>query len=171
MTILLTQPESEDDWQQARMLIEEYVESLTLDLSFQNVMYELGHLREEYGPPTGAFLLAEENGVCLGCVGLRRFTEDAGEVKRLYIRPAARGRGVGRLLAERIVAVGKELGYARLRLDTLPSMNEAHRLYMSLGFQPIHAYRFNPVQGTAFLELELNAAQANNNRRGRDRDA
>jgi putative acetyltransferase len=162
VTIRLAQPQSENDWQHARGLIEEYAASLNLDLSFQSLAHELGHLREEYGPPTGAFLLAQDSGSCLGCVGLRHFSDDAGEIKRLYIIPAARGRGVGRLLAEGIVAAGKELGYARLLLDTLPSMNEAHRLYMSLGFKRISAYRFNPVQGTAFLELELNAEPSNN---------
>ena len=103
----------------------------------------------------GAFLIAQEDGSYLGCVGLRHFSDDAGEIKRLYLIPAARGRGVGRILAEGIVAAGKKLGYARLLLDTLPSMKPAHLLYMSLGFKPIPAYRFNPVPGTAFLELEL----------------
>jgi putative acetyltransferase len=157
VTIRLAQPRSENDWQDARRLIEQYAASLNLDLSFQNLAHELAHLREEYGPPAGVFLLARDGGSCLGCVGLRHFSDDAGEIKRLYIVPAARGRGAGRLLAEGIVAAGKRLGYARLLLDTLPSMNEAQRLYMSLGFKRIPAYRFNPIQGTTFLELELNA--------------
>ena len=155
MTIRLTQPESEVHWHHARQLIEEYAASLKLDLSFQNLAYELEHLKDEYAPPMGAFLLAQEDGSHLGCVGLRRFSNDAGEIKRLYMIPAARGRGVGRILAEGIVAAGKKLGYARLLLDTLPSMKPAHLLYMSLGFKSIPAYRFNPVPGTAYLELEL----------------
>lgn len=165
MTTRLAQPRSEDDWQHARWLIEEYAASLNLDLSFQNLAHELEYLREEYGPPAGAFLLAQDNGSRLGCVGLRQFSEDAGEIKRLYIVPTARGRGLGRLLAEGIVTAGKKLGYARLLLDTLPSMTEAHRLYMSLGFKRIPAYRFNPVQGTAFLELELKFGPSNDRRR------
>ncbi len=155
MVIHLVQPRSDDEWRNARHLIEEYAASLDLDLSFQNLEYELEHLPGEYGPPAGAFLLAEESGSCLGCVGLRRFSDGIGEVKRLYTIPAARGRGLGRLLAEGIVAAGRRLGYRRLLLDTLPSMKEAQTLYVSLGFKPAAAYRFNPVAGAAFLELEL----------------
>lgn len=155
VAIQLIQPCSDDEWTNARHLIEEYAASLNVDLSFQNLAYELGHLASEYGPPAGAFFLAEENGSYLGCVGLRHFSDGIGEIKRLYTIPAARGRGLGRLLAKRIVVAGGVLGYRRLLLDTLPAMKEAQSLYLSLGFKPTVAYRFNPVAGTAFLELEL----------------
>lgn len=155
MAIHVVPPSSDDEWRAARQLIEEYAASLNLDLSFQNLAYELEHLAGEYGPPAGAFFLAEENGSYLGCVGLRQFSDGIGEVKRLYTIPAARGRGLGRLLAEQIVAAGRLLGYRRLLLDTLPTMKEAQSLYLSLGFKPTAAYRYNPVAGTAFLELEL----------------
>ena len=155
VTIRLAQPKSEEGWRQARQLIEEYAASLNLDLSFQNFAHELEQLTSEYAPPTGAFLLAEEKGLHIGCVGLRQFSDRIGEIKRLYVIPAARGRGVGRLLAKGIVAAAKQLGYTRLLLDTLPSMKEARSLYVSLCFKPTAAYRFNPVPGTAFLELDL----------------
>ena len=155
MTIRLSQPQSGEDWRQARQLVEEYAASLNLDLSFQNFMHELEHLASEYAPPAGAFLLAEEKGVYVGCVGMRQFSDGIGEIKRLYAIPAARDRGIGRLLAEGIVAAAKQLGYTRLLLDTLPSMKKAQSLYVSLGFKPTTAYRFNPVPGTAFLEVEL----------------
>ena len=155
MAIRLVEPHSDVDWRTARQLIEEYAAALNLDLSFQNIAHELEHLPSEYGPPAGAFFLAEEDGSYLGCVGLRRFSEGVGEIKRLYMTPAARGRGVGRLLARRAVAAGTNLGYRRLLLDTLPSMKEAQSLYASLGFKPTSAYRYNPVAGTAFMELEL----------------
>src|SRR5688572_30456974 len=125
MTIRLAQPQSEQDWHHARQLIEEYAASLNLDLSFQNIAHELEHLPSEYAAPAGAFLLAVEEGAYVGCVGLRQFSDGAGEVKRLYVRPVARGRGVGRLLAAGAVAAAQQLGYTRLLLDTLPSMAEA----------------------------------------------
>ena len=148
-------PQSQDDWRQARRLVEEYAASLDLDLSFQGFAHEVEHLASEYAEPAGAFLLAGQNGAYLGCVGVRRFADGVGEVKRLYVRPAARGRGVGRLLAEGIVTAARRLGYRRLLLDTLPSMKEAGMLYASLGFKPTAPYRFNPIQGTAYLELAL----------------
>jgi len=155
MAISLSRPQSAADWREARRLIEEYAASLNVDLCFQNIGHELEHLAEVYGPPSGAFLLARENGVALGCVGLRRTAEGVGEMKRLYAAPAARGKGVGRMLAEAIVAAARDLGYASVVLDTLPTMKEAQALYASLGFKPTSAYRFNPVPGTSYLELEL----------------
>ncbi len=126
-----------------------------MDLSFQNIADELENFSNEYAPPKGAFLFAEEDGVHVGCIGLRQFSEQTGEIKRLYVRPSARGRGVGKLLTNNIVAVAKQRGYTRLLLDTLPSMQEAQSLYVSLGFRPIEPYRHNPVPGTIFLELAL----------------
>ena len=160
MPIRLIQPHSEQTWQQARRLIEQYAATLDLDLSFQNLAHELEHLAVEYAPPSGSFLLAEDLGaaedrVYLGCVGLRQISEGIGEIKRLYTVPAARGRGAGRQLAEGIVAAAWQLGYAKLLLDTLPGMREARSLYASLGFKSISAYRFNPVPGAVFLELDL----------------
>ena len=154
-TIDLTQPQVLEDWLQARRLVEEYAASLNLDLGFQNFAHELEHLASEYSAPTGAFLLAREQGTALGCAGVRRFAERDGEIKRLYVVPAARGRGIGALLARSIVAEARRLGYARLLLDTLPAMREAQALYVSLGFKPTSAYRFNPLPGAAFFELLL----------------
>ena len=151
------QTQSEDDWRHARQLIEEYAASLKLDLSFQSFAHEIEHLESDYAPPTGVLLLAD-NGFNVGCAGLRKFSDGAGELKRLYVIPAAQGRGAGRLLVEGIVAAGKQLGYTRLLLDTLPSMTEALSPYASLGFRPAAPYRFNPVSGTAFLELSLHQA-------------
>jgi GNAT superfamily N-acetyltransferase len=155
MTIRLAQPQSPQDWREARRLIEDYAASLNVDLCFQNFAHELEHLAEEYGPPAGAFLLAVDGGTNVGCVGLRRLPQGVGEMKRLYTVPAARGRGVGRLLAEGIVHEARRLGYPALVLDTLPFMKEAQSLYASLGFRPTSAYRFNPIEGTSYLELDL----------------
>ena len=148
-------PSSPEDWLTARHLIEAYAQSLGVDLCFQNFDDEIEHLAEQYGPPTGAFLLAEVNGRVIGCVGLRRYDESSGEIKRLYVDPSGRGAGSGRELAKAIIERGRKLGYARLVLDTLPSMTEARALYTSLGFVPITAYRHNPIAGTSFLALNL----------------
>ena len=160
MPIGLVQPRCEQDWRNARRLVEAYAASLSVDLAFQNFAHELEHLSIEYAPPTGAFLLAEESGSMLGCVGLRRFAEGVGEIKRLYVAPEARWCGLGRRLAECIIAEAGRLGYARVLLDTLPTMVEARLLYESLGFRPTKPYRFNPIVGTAFLELTLGRAGA-----------
>jgi GNAT superfamily N-acetyltransferase len=153
--IRLIEPDSAERWAAARRLIEEYAASLQVDLGFQHFEDEVNNLAREYGPPHGALLLAEQDGGFLGCVALRKFSDDACEMKRLYVVPASRGHGVGRPLVEGIIARARQLGYKRMVLDTLPSMKEAHRLYNSLGFKPIPAYRYNPIAGTSFLELWL----------------
>jgi putative acetyltransferase len=151
----LIQPDSADQWGAARRLVEEYAASLRLDLGFQNFEREVNNLAGEYGPPDGAFVLAEHDSRVLGCVALRKFSEGVCEMKRLYVVPASRGHGVGRTLAEGIVAQGRRLGYKRMLLDTLEFMKEAHALYVSLGFEPTSAYRFNPIPESSFLELKL----------------
>ncbi len=153
--MIVTPAQSEMDWREAHRLVVSYAGSLNLDLSFQKFENELMNLESVYGPPEGVFLMAEDQGQYVGCVGLRHFADDAGELKRLFVIPSARGRGIGRMLAEAIVQEAKKLGYKRLLLDTLPAMKEAQSLYMAVGFKPTTAYRFNPVEGTVFLEMEL----------------
>jgi ribosomal protein S18 acetylase RimI-like enzyme len=155
MTATLLKPESAAEWREARRLVEEYAASLNLDLSFQNFARELEHFEHEYSAPSGAFLLAWENDAYVGCVALRKLSDTDGEIKRLYVAPNARGLGLGEALARGIVDEGKQLKYTRLVLDTLPSMLAARSLYQALGFKPIAPYRYNPVAGTAFLELHL----------------
>lgn len=153
--VVFHQPEAPQDWARARGLVEEYAASLGVDLGFQNIAHELDHLSSEYSAPSGAFLIATEHGEALGCAGVRHFASGDGEIKRLYVIPAARGRGIGMQLARRIIDEGHRLGYTRLLLDTLPAMQEAQSLYLALGFRPTCAYRFNPVAGTAYFELSL----------------
>ena len=148
-------PDSTEEWRQGRQLVEEYARSLEVDLSFQDFQEELRSLPQVYGPPEGAFLIAEEDGECLGCVALRRFTHEICEMKRLYVKPEQRGRGIGRILATAVINEAIQLGYKRMVLDTLATMYEAHGLYRSLGFQPTAPYRYNPVPGSVFLELPL----------------
>ena len=155
MTASLLKPKSPAEWREARRLVEGYASSLNLDLSFQNFAQELEHFEDEYSAPTGAFLLARKNASFVGCVGLRKLSDTVGEIKRLYVMPAARGHGLGEALVRGIVDEGKQLNYTRLVLDTLPSMLAARSLYQELGFKPVAPYRYNPVPGTAFLELQL----------------
>lgn len=151
----LLQATTPQQWDEARRLVREYAASLDVDLSFQNFAHELQHIDTEYAALNGAFILAEDEGQYVACIGLRQFAPGIGEIKRLYVAPSARGRGLGRVLVERIIAVAREIGYRSLLLDTLPFMKEAQSLYLSLGFKPTTAYRFNPVAGSAFLRLDL----------------
>jgi ribosomal protein S18 acetylase RimI-like enzyme len=151
---LLT-PNSAAQWREARRLVEEYASTLNLDLSFQNFAHELEHFENEYSAPSGAFLLAQRNDVFVGCVGLRKLSATVGEIKRLYVAPAARALGLGQSLVRNIVDEGRKLKYEQLVLDTLPSMLEAQSLYLAMGFEPIAPYRYNPVAGTVFLQLQL----------------
>ena len=138
-----------------RTLFEEYAAALGVDLSFQEFERELAELPGDYVPPQGRLVLALDGAEPAGCVALRAFEPGVCEMKRLYVRPEFRGTGLGRLLAERIVEEGRDAGYERMRLDTLPTMAAARALYRSLGFVEIEAYRPNPIHGTTYFELAL----------------
>ena len=157
-TFQLTRAERPEEFAVARELFEEYAAALGVDLCFQNFGRELNNLAAEYGPPEGRLLLASAAGEPVGCVGVRQLAVGVCEMKRLYVRPRARGTGLGRLLANEIVGAARELGYGSMRLDTLPSMKEAVPLYRSLGFKETESYRYNPVEGTIYMELDLSEA-------------
>ncbi len=144
-----------DHFAAARRLFREYVAAIGVDLEFQGFSDELDSLPGEYDSPAGALLLAEEEGEYVGCVALRRLEKDICEMKRLYVAPAGRGRGLGLKLAEAIIVRACELDYKKMRLDTLATMTEARQLYSSLGFQSIDTYCHNPLPGAEFYELEL----------------
>ncbi len=139
----------------ARTLFLEYQRALDVDLCFQGFEAELASLPGAYAPPTGCLLLAFLDGDPIGCVALQRVSDTRGEMKRLYVRPSARGTGVGRILVDRVLEAAKAIGYSEVVLDTLPTMIEAQRLYDQLGFREIEAYRPNPISGTRYLGKHL----------------
>jgi len=144
-----------EDYGEAQALIEEYVGTLGFDLTFQDFDREIRNLEGAYRPPDSCILLATEDDIVLGCVALRPFENGICEMKRLYVRPAGRGRGIGRRLAEAVIEEARRVGYATMRLDTIGTMHAANALYRSLGFREIPAYRENPIDGARFFELSL----------------
>jgi len=140
----------------ARTLFQEYGASLGFSLCFQNFDKELAGLPGDYAPPNGRLLIAYLEGEAAGCVALHEFEPGISEMKRLYVRPAFRGKRVGLALANAIIAAAREIGYKKMRLDTVPSeMADAVKMYGRLGFKEIEPYRVNPQPGTLYMELDL----------------
>ena len=155
--ISLVQAETPGQISQARELFLEYAQSLGFSLCFQNFDQELANLPGEYAPPAGRLLLAECAGQLAGCVALHRLDDTICEMKRLYLRPQFRGKGLGRTLADKIIAEARAIGYPSMRLDTVePVMRDAVAMYRKLGFREIAPYCKNPIAGALYMELQLN---------------
>ncbi|MFH1335042.1 MAG: GNAT family N-acetyltransferase [Candidatus Zixiibacteriota bacterium] len=153
--IRIVQATSAKDLDQVRELFREYATSLGFDLCFQNFDKELAELPGDYAPPSGRLLLLISESKIAGCVALRNMGEGMCEIKRLYVRPEFRGKGIGKMLARAIIQEARRIGYRYMRLDTVPFMKEAISLYHSLGFKDIEPYRYNPMEGAIFMELKL----------------
>lgn len=150
------QANSDDEIEKARALFEEYASGIGISLCFQNFDRELAKLPGDYAPPDGRLLLASEEDQLAGCIAMRKLGPNVCEMKRLFLRPAYRGKGLGRVLAESIIDEARKLGYTHMRLDTLPGrMDKAIELYRSIGFVEIGPYCENPVEGAKFMELDL----------------
>jgi ribosomal protein S18 acetylase RimI-like enzyme len=151
----VTQAQSADEIAIVRSLMREYQQRLGVDLSFQGFAAELDALPGSYAPPSGRLLLAWHEQAAVGCVALQRIDASRAEMKRLYVPPGARGLGVGRRLVAQLLSDAQAIGYSEVVLDTLPTMNEAQRLYEQFGFRDIEPYRPNPIAGTRYLGKTL----------------
>lgn len=152
----ITQAETPAQIDQVRELFLEYANSLGFSLCFQSFDEELAGLPGDYAPPRGRLLLAHHERQLAGCAALHPIDHEICEMKRLYLRPAFRGKGLGRALTGRILQDARAIGYRRLRLDTVePVMKDAVAMYRRLGFYEIAPYRANPMPGTLYMELDL----------------
>jgi GNAT superfamily N-acetyltransferase len=156
--LAITRVEAAADLAEARELFREYASTLDFGLDFQGFAEEVADLARAYPPPAAGILLAKWHGVAVGCVAIRPLDGSACELKRMYVRPRLRGLGIGRCLASVAREAAREMGYATMRLDTVPAMGAAIELYRSVGFAEIPPYRLNPVPGAIFMELDLGAA-------------
>lgn len=136
-------------------MLQEYVEWIGLDLAFQEIDAELNELPGDYAPPRGALFVATEGNRYLAMIALRPMEETIGEMKRLYVRPEARGRGLARRLIDTLCEEARRLGYSELRLDTLPMMGDAQALYEACGFVDIEPYYETPIAGTRFMSKKI----------------
>jgi len=157
--LIIRRAASAQDIAEIRQLLREYEAWLGTNLCFQDFENELAGLPGSYAPPSGRLLIAMAAAAnkSAGCIALRPFDESVCEMKRLFVRADFRGTGLGRRLALAIVDEARAIGYRKMRLDTLPQQRAAHHLYASLGFREIQPYRPNPVAGSLFLELDLDA--------------
>jgi putative acetyltransferase len=151
-----TQAQTPAQIAQARELFLEYAQSLGFSLCFQNFDQELAGLPGDYQPPDGRLLVAEFVGQLAGCAALHKLADGIGEMKRLYVRREFRGRRLGAALADRIIGEARQIGYQRMRLDTVePVMKDAVAMYRKIGFREIAPYCSNPIPGALYMELQL----------------
>lgn len=151
----LIEVSSETDYQLAGVLFNEYASSLEFDLGFQGFEEELMDLTKQYSRPQGAVILLKLDNKPVGCVGIRLFEDHICELKRMYLRDEARGKGLGKDMLLKSFEIAKDLGYTRMRLDTIKTMESATKLYEKEGFYEIASYRYNPVEGAKYYERLL----------------
>ena len=155
MSIQYKIAETSDEFKHGEKLFLLYADSLNVDLSFQNFTDELKTINKQYNKPGGALLIAYNGEDAIGCAGLRMINSEVTELKRMFVLTEYNGQGIGKKMLGIIIDIARELKYKKIKLDTLPGMIQAQRLYRSFGFVDIASYRFNPVEGTVFMEKEL----------------
>jgi ribosomal protein S18 acetylase RimI-like enzyme len=143
------------EFNHGQILFQEYAKSLRIDLCFQDFDSELKSIESQYNKPKGALIIAYSNNIAVGCVGIKEFDNDIAELKRMFVKTKYRGQKIGLKLLELAISFATELNYKIIRLDTLPTMIQAQNLYRSMGFYEIPPYRFNPIEGTVFMEKKL----------------
>ena len=154
--VKLLEAKSDKEYEIAIELFREYASLIGIDLSFQKFDEEILEVKELYSTPNGQLIIAYDiNENPIGCFGVRKFADSICELKRMYVKKEARGKGIGKKLLAKAIEVGKELNYKKMRLDTLPAMKSAIELYKKIGFYEITPYRFNPIEGAKYFEIKL----------------
>jgi len=143
------------NFENGKQLFLQYIQSLDFELNFQDVDRELNEIAIEYNHPTGALLLVYDGEKAIGCAGIRKIEPNIAELKRMFVDPGYRGLQLGPKLLQMALDAARQLGYLSIRLDTVPQMRSAIKLYQSAGFHEIEPYRFNPIAGALFMEKEL----------------
>jgi ribosomal protein S18 acetylase RimI-like enzyme len=139
----------------AKQLFREYASSLEIDLAFQDFAKELTIIGVQYNKPAGALILAYSDNEAIGCAAVRKLDDETAELKRMYVKPQFRGHKIAQKLLQLSLDIARDLHYKKIRLDTIPSMTSAQKLYLSNGFYVIEPYRFNPVEGAIYMERRL----------------
>ncbi len=155
MNLTLKKAETATDFDNGKRLFLQYIQSLDFELTFQDVGRELAEIAVEYNAPAGALLLVYDGDKAIACAGVRKIDSTTAELKRMFVDPVYRGLQLGQQLLQMALTVSKQLGYSSIRLDTVPQMRSAIKLYESAGFREIDPYRFNPMPGAIFMEKDL----------------
>ncbi len=143
------------DFEDGEKLFQEYAKSLSIDLSFQDFASELKTIEKQYNKPRGALMLAYNEELAVGCAGIRELDNEIAELKRMFVQQEYRGCQIGQTLLNMAIDTAIEIGYKKIRLDTLPDMTKAQNLYKEMGFYTIPAYRLNPIKETVYMEKNL----------------
>lgn len=160
--IQFQEAKSTEDFQLAVELFKEYADQIDTDLSFQNFDEEMENIEHQYSKPWGTLYLIRQKEQLVGCFAIRKFESTICELKRMYLRTSVRGAGLGKAMLLKSIEAARSMQYQKMRLDTLPSMKPAIELYQKVGFYEIDPYRFNPITGSRFFEIDLEKLSPNN---------